>query len=52
MKEGYKQTELGWIPNEWKELKHDKLTVKVTHTPAFCKLVSVYPNKVNFIIEK
>lgn len=38
--------------NEWKNLQHNKLTVKVTQLPAFCKLVSVLPKNVDFIVEK
>jgi len=38
--------------NEWKQLKHHKLSVKVTRFPAYCKLLNVSPNKINFIIEK
>lgn len=38
--------------NEWKLLKHEQLTVKLTRFPAYCKLVSVKPRKINFIIEK
>jgi hypothetical protein len=38
--------------NEWKQLGHHKLTVKINRFPDYCKLVSIVPNKVNFIIEK
>ena len=38
--------------NEWKQLDHHKLTVKINRFPDYCKLVSIVPNKVNFIIEK
>lgn len=38
--------------NEWKELKHRQLTVKIVRFPAYCKLVKTVPNKINFIIEK
>lgn len=38
--------------NEWKELKHEKLTVKITRFPNYCKLLHIVPNKINFIIEK
>ncbi len=38
--------------NEWKVLKHEKLTVKIARFPDYCKLVSVSPRKINFIIEK
>lgn len=38
--------------NEWKVLKHEQLTVKIARFPEYCKLVSVSPAKINFIIEK
>lgn len=38
--------------NEWKQLKHQKFTVKITRFPDYCKLINVMPNKINFIIEK
>jgi YbbR domain-containing protein len=38
--------------NEWKKLGHHKLNVKISRFPNYCKLVSVLPSKVNFIIEK
>lgn len=38
--------------NEWKLLKHEQLTVNLTRFPAYCKLVTVSPRKINFIIEK
>lgn len=38
--------------NEWKELKHDKLSVKIVRFPDFCKLLHIAPGKVDFIIEK
>ncbi|MCY1544437.1 hypothetical protein D9M68_803220 [compost metagenome] len=38
--------------DEWKMLKHEQLTVKLTRFPDYCKLVSIYPQKINFIIEK
>ncbi|MGF1924687.1 MAG: CdaR family protein [Bacteroidia bacterium] len=37
--------------NEWKVLKHEQLTVKISRFPAYCKLVSISPRKINFIIE-
>ncbi len=38
--------------NEWKLLKHEKLTVKISRFPEYCKLVNIHPTKINFIIEK
>ena len=38
--------------NEWKVLKHNKLSVKITKLPEFSKLVSISPSNVDFIIEK
>ncbi|MBB2145410.1 YbbR-like domain-containing protein [Pedobacter sp. LMG 31464] len=38
--------------NEWKQLGHHKFSVKITRFPNYCKLLSVTPNKINFIIEK
>jgi len=38
--------------NEWKILKHEQLSVNITRFPDFCRLVSVHPSKVNFLIEK
>jgi YbbR domain-containing protein len=38
--------------NEWKQLKHQSFTVKITRFPDYCKLINVIPNKINFIIEK
>ncbi len=38
--------------NEWKQLAHETLRVKITRFPDFCKLVKCSPAKVNFIIEK
>lgn len=38
--------------NEWKVLKHDRLSVKILRFPEFCKLIRITPAKVDFIIEK
>jgi len=38
--------------NEWKLLKHDDLRVNLSRFPDFCRLVSVQPAKVNFLIER
>lgn len=38
--------------NEWKDLGHERLRVKITRFPDFCKFVKSSPAKVDFIIEK
>ncbi|MDQ8005158.1 MAG: YbbR-like domain-containing protein [Pedobacter sp.] len=38
--------------NEWKMLRHNRLSVKVSTLPEFSKLVSISPSNVDFIIEK
>jgi len=38
--------------NEWKVLKHEKLTVQIARFPEYCKLMAISPRKINFIIEK
>lgn len=38
--------------NEWKLLHHEQLTVKIARFPEYCKLVSINPTKINFMIEK
>lgn len=38
--------------NEWKLLKHEQLTVKISRFPEYCKLVKINPAKIDFIIEK
>jgi len=38
--------------NEWKMLKHEKLTVKIARFPEYCRLVKISLEKVDFIIEK
>jgi YbbR domain-containing protein len=38
--------------NEWKILDHNKLRVTLSRFPDFCRLVSIVPDKVDFIIEK
>jgi hypothetical protein len=38
--------------NEWKVLRHNKLSVKIIKLPEFSKLVSIMPSSVDFIIEK
>ncbi|MBO9672374.1 MAG: YbbR-like domain-containing protein [Sphingobacteriaceae bacterium] len=38
--------------DEWQNLKHHQFTVKITEFPDYCKLVSVMPSKIDFIVEK
>ncbi|MEJ7558376.1 MAG: YbbR-like domain-containing protein [Pedobacter sp.] len=38
--------------NEWKISNHNKLRVILSRVPDFCKVVSIVPAKVDFIIEK
>ena len=38
--------------SEWKVMKHNKMGVKITQLPAFCKLVRIEPNSIDFMIEK
>jgi len=38
--------------NEWRFQKHDQLTVKLTRFPDYCKLVKIFPAKIDFIIDK
>ncbi|WP_199120933.1 YbbR-like domain-containing protein [Pedobacter sp. ASV28] len=38
--------------NEWKDLHHNQLSVKITLFPEFCKMVRISPQKINFLIEK
>lgn len=38
--------------NDWKYKKHKQLTIQVSKIPKFCKIVSVDPVKVDFLIEK
>ncbi|WP_243732580.1 YbbR-like domain-containing protein [Pedobacter metabolipauper] len=38
--------------NEWKLLNHNKLSVKITRFPEYCKLVKLVPEKIDFIIER
>lgn len=37
---------------EWKELGHNKLQVRLIRFPDYCKLIKMEPAKVDFIIEK
>ncbi|MGY4384761.1 hypothetical protein ACVWYN_001795 [Pedobacter sp. UYP24] len=38
--------------NEWKVNNHNQLRVNVARFPDFCKLISIVPSKIDFIIEK
>ncbi|MHA4896413.1 YbbR-like domain-containing protein [Pedobacter sp. PWIIR3] len=38
--------------NEWKINNHNQLRINVLRFPDFCKIISVVPSKVDFIIEK
>lgn len=38
--------------HEWKNEHHSQFTVKIIDFPDYCKLVSIVPNKVDFIVEK
>jgi len=38
--------------DEWKNLNHHQLAVKITEFPDYCKLISVNPSKVDFVVEK
>jgi YbbR domain-containing protein len=38
--------------NQWKDLHHEQLSVKLTRFPEFCKFVRMTPDKVDFIIEE
>ena len=44
--------EAGIDVEEWKLFKHPKFSVSLSRFPNYCKLISVYPSSVNFIIEK
>jgi len=38
--------------DEWLNLQHSQFKVKITEFPDYCKLISVSPSKVDFVIEK
>jgi len=38
--------------NEWSVLNHNQFMVKLTEFPDYCRLVSISPAKVDFIVEK
>jgi YbbR domain-containing protein len=38
--------------NEWKDLHHQQLSIKLTRFPEFCKFVRMTPEKIDFIIEE
>ncbi|MBC6111338.1 YbbR-like domain-containing protein [Pedobacter fastidiosus] len=53
----YDQVDEGFITatvdaDEWQSLHHNQLTIKITEFPDYCKLISIYPSKIDFIVEK
>lgn len=38
--------------NEWFKKRHNRFTVKLTEFPDYCKLVSILPSNVDFVVEK
>ena len=38
--------------NEWKSYGHNQLRVRVNRFPDYCRLISIRPEKIDFIIEK
>ncbi|WP_410220125.1 YbbR-like domain-containing protein [Pedobacter sp.] len=53
----YKQIDEDFIQasvdlNEWRNSGHNNLRVKLIRFPAYCKLISIVPQKIDFIIEK
>lgn len=38
--------------DEWLNLHHSQFTVKITEFPDYCKLISVVPSKIDFIVER
>ncbi|KLT65617.1 CdaR family protein [Pedobacter sp. BMA] len=38
--------------DEWSKLHHNQFTVKLSEFPGYCKLVSITPAKVDFVVEK
>ncbi len=38
--------------DEWRSLKHPQLTVLLTRFPEYCNLVSITPQKIDYIVEK
>jgi YbbR domain-containing protein len=38
--------------DEWKNLNHRQFAVKITEFPDYCKLISVSPSKIDFVVEK
>lgn len=38
--------------DEWQIMHHNQFSVKITEFPNYCKLISVFPSKIDFVIEK
>lgn len=38
--------------NEWRNLNHNQLRIKISRFPDYCKLIKITPSKVDFIIER
>jgi len=38
--------------DEWQSLNHNQFTIKITEFPYYCKLISIFPSKIDFIVEK
>ncbi|WP_131538128.1 CdaR family protein [Pedobacter nototheniae] len=38
--------------DEWLNLNHNQFTVKITEFPDYCKLINVFPSKIDFVVEK
>lgn len=38
--------------DEWLNLHHNQFTVKITEFPDYCKLINVFPSKIDFVVEK
>ena len=54
---GYQQVNEDFIEatvdlNEWRVLKHDQLSVKLSRFPDYCRKLRISPEKIDFLIEK
>ncbi|UKT64795.1 YbbR-like domain-containing protein [Pedobacter mucosus] len=38
--------------DEWQNLHHNQFVVKITEFPNYCKLINIFPSKIDFIVEK
>ncbi|WP_316802800.1 YbbR-like domain-containing protein [Pedobacter nototheniae] len=38
--------------DEWLNLHHNQFTVKITEFPDYCRLIKVFPSKIDFVVEK